>query len=102
MPDNPTATPEPLGSATTIHFSSVSGFDGEFALYLDSDLETPLFTCTVFDSLPFSALAALDGGLYAVVLRGKDIQETPFTLTVTGEGGSVEIPSSLLPVAYAI
>ena len=102
MPDNITPTPEPLGSATTIHFSSVSGFDGEFALYLDSDLETPLFTCTVFDSLPFSALAALDGGLYAVVLRGKDIQETPFTLTVTGEGGSVEIPSSLLPVAYAI
>ena len=102
MPDNITPTPEPLSSATTINFSSVSGFDGEFVLYSTSDLETPLFTCTVFDSLPFSALAALDNNLYVVVLRGKDIEEKPFTLTVTGEGGSVEIPSSLLPAAYAI
>ena len=80
----------------------MSGFDGEFALYTQENLETPLFTCTVFDSLPFSALAALDGGFFVVVLRGKGIEEKPFTLTITGEGGSVEIPSSLLPAAYAI
>ena len=80
----------------------MSGFDGEFALYLDSDLETPLFTCTVFDSLPFSALAELKSTSFVVVLRGKGIEETPFTLTITGEAGSIEIPSSLLPAAYEI
>ena len=102
-PSDPVGTPG-VTSATT-HFTSVSGFDGEFALYLDSDLETPLFTCTVFDSLPFSALAALaelGSGLFVVVLRGKGIEETPFTLTITGEAGSIEIPSSLLPAAYEI
>ena len=99
-PNDPVGTPG-VSTATT-HFSSVSGFDGEFALYLTYDLETPLFTCTVFDSLPFSALAALDNGLYVVVLRGKGIEEKPFTLTITGEAGSIEIPSSLLPAAYAI
>ena len=80
----------------------MSGFDGEFALYLDSDLETPLFTCTVFDSLPFSALAELKSNSFVVVLRGKGIEEKPFTLTITGEAGSIEITSSLLPAAYAI
>ena len=80
----------------------MSGFDGEFALYLDSDLETPLFTCTVFDSLPFSALAELKSTSFVVVLRGKGIEETPFTLTITGEAGSIEITSSLLPAAYEI
>ena len=104
MPDNltPTPTPNPFNSPTTVSFSSVSGFDGEFALYLDSDLETPLFTCTVFDSLPFSALAELKSTSFVVVLRGKGIEETPFTLTITGEAGSIEIPSSLLPAAYEI
>ena len=102
MPDNPTATSGPLGSATTISFSSMSGFDGEFALYTEKNPDTPLFTCTVFDSLPFSALAELDSGLFVVVLRGKGIEETPFTLTITGEAGSIEIPSSLLPAAYEI
>ena len=80
----------------------MSGFDGEFALYTEKNHETPLFTCTVFDSLPFSALAELDSGLFVVVLRGKGIEETPFTLTITGEAGSIEIPSSLLPAAYEI
>ena len=80
----------------------MSGFDGEFALYTEKNPDTPLFTCTVFDSLPFSALAELDSGLFVVVLRGKGIEETPFTLTITGEAGSIEIPSSLLPAAYEI
>ena len=102
MPDNLTPTPNPFNSPTTVSFSSVSGFDGEFALYLDSDLETPLFTCTVFDSLPFSALAELKSTSFVVVLRGKGIEETPCTLTITGEAGSIEIPSSLLPAAYEI
>ena len=79
----------------------MSGFDGEFALYTEKNPDTPLFTCTVFDSLPFSALAELDSGLFVVVLRGKGIEETPFTLTITGEAGSIEIPSSLLPAAHA-
>ena len=101
MPDNITPTPDPLNSPTTVSFSSVSGFDGEFALYMRENLYTPLFTCTVFNSRPFSALAALNSSLFVVVLRGKRIEETPFTLTVTSEGGSVEIPSSLLPAAHA-
>ena len=101
MPDNITPTPDPLNSPTTVSFSSVSGFDGEFALYMQENLDTPLFTCTVFNSRPFSALAALNSSLFVVVLRGKRIEETPFTLTVTSEGGSVEIPSSLLPAAHA-
>ena len=79
----------------------MSGFDGEFALYTEKNPDTPLFTCTVFDSLPFSALAELDSGLFVVVLRGKGIEEKPFTLTITGEAGSIEIPSSLLPAAHA-
>ena len=79
----------------------MSGFDGEFALYMHNP-DTPLFTCTVFDSLPFSALAALEGGSYVVVLRGKGIEEKPFTLTVTGEAGSIEITSSLLPAGYMV
>ena len=69
------------------------------------NLYTPLFTCTVFDSLPFSALAALaalKSTSFVVVLRGKGIEEKPFTLTITGEAGSIEIPSSLLPAAYEI
>ena len=99
-PNDPIGTPG-VSTATT-HFSSVSGFDGEFALYSTYDLDTPLFTCTVFDSLPFSALVTMDNNLYVVVLRGKGIEEKPFSLTVTGEAGSIEITSSLLPAAYAI
>ena len=102
-PNDPVGTPG-VTPATT-HFSSVSGFDGEFALYMRENLYTPLFTCTVFDSLPFSALAALaalNSTSFVVVLRGKGIEEKPFTLTITGEAGSIEIPSSLLPAAYEI
>ena len=80
----------------------MSGFNGEFSLYSIYDLDTPLFTCTVLDSLPFSAIVTMDGDLFVVMLRSKDIQEKPFTLTITGEAGSIEIPSSLLPAAYAI
>ena len=80
----------------------MSGFNGEFSLYSIYDLDTPLFTCTVLDSLPFSAIVTMDGDLFVVMLRSKDVQEKPFTLTITGEAGSIEIPSSLLPAAYAI
>ena len=80
----------------------MSGFNGEFSLYSIYDLDTPLFTCTVLDSLPFSAIVTMDGDLFVVMLRSKDIQKKPFTLTITGEAGSIEIPSSLLPAAYAI
>ena len=94
-------TPTP-GDSHTIHFTSTSGFTGDFVMYSKDNTNTPIITCSMSAATPLTALATLTNGSYVIVLRTADIQKTPFTLTVASEADSQQFSFNTLPAAFAV